>query len=96
MQNVFEAVCGSFTNAPAVCQHFLRTTTTISNHSSTVLVMIGILCFIVGVALVIFCFFRKALKQEMRDKVQKDVTIMLEQYRALKDEKPHHENLETL
>ena len=91
---MFEAVCGSFTNAPAVCQSVIRTTTTISNHSTTVLVMIGILCFIVGVALVIFCFFRKALKQEMKDKVQKDVSIMLEQYRALKDERPNH--LETL
>jgi len=96
VKNVFETVCGSFKNAPSVCQHFLRSVTTVNNHSSTVAVMIVILCIIVGVALVVFCFFRRSLKREMQSRIQKDVSIMLEQYRALKDKKPHHENLETL
>jgi len=96
VKNVFEAVCESFTKAPGVCHHFLSSVKTVTNHTATVGVMLGILFFIVGVALIIFFFFRRSLKIEMKDKIQKDVTIMLEQYRALKDEKPHHENLETL
>jgi len=96
VKNVFEAVCESFTKAPGVCHHFLRSVETVTNHSATVGVMLGVLFFVVGVALIIFFFFRRSLKIEMKDRIQKDVSIMLEQYKALRDEKPHDENLETL
>ena len=83
VKSVFDAICESMSHPPSVCGIEHHGT---GSHVSGI-VIIGLLIFLVVFVLVIFCCYRRRLRMEMHDQVKRDVTIMMEQYNALQDDR---------
>lgn len=80
-KGVFEAICESFSDMPPACRQALHMPA-IYNVSSAPLI-IGVVIFIVVFVLIVFCCYRRVLRKEMYNQIQKDVSVMVQQYAAL-------------
>lgn len=80
-KGVFEAICESFENMPTVCRQALHMPAIYSVSSAPLI--IGLVIFVVVFVLIIFCCYRRVLRKEMHSQIQKDVSVMMQQYAAL-------------
>ena len=84
VENLLSSICESLVNVPPICQEILNITPSEGSNFGTLM----LICFLILIMTVLaFYYLRRSLRREMQEKVQKDATIMIQQYSALKNER---------